>query len=98
MYFISNLFCHKIYAYNFILQFIGVGIDFNTKLIEDIIKVEGGNYYSVHSNKEFIKTMNEEFKFMVTPLVYNFVLTLMAEGNSCCIEQVFGSGDDEKAS
>ena len=44
-----------------------------------------------------MKTMDEEFKFMVTPLVYNFILTLMAEGNSCCIEEVFGSGDDEKA-
>eukprot|EP01083_Nonionella_stella_P290243 987668_1 len=77
--------------------FIGVGLDFNTKFVEDIIKVEGGNYYAVHSNKEFMKTMDEEFKFMVTPLVFNFVLTLMAEGNSCCIEESFGSGDDEKA-
>ena len=72
-------------------------MDFNTKFVEDIIKVEGGNYYAVHSNEEFMKTMDEEFKFMVTPLVFNFVLTLMAEGNSCCIEEVFGSGDDEKA-
>mmetsp|Transcript_57440 Transcript_57440/g.51731 ORF Transcript_57440/g.51731 Transcript_57440/m.51731 type:complete len:434 (+) Transcript_57440:1-1302(+) len=77
--------------------FIGVGLDFNTKFVEDIIKVEGGNYYAVHSNEEFMKTMDEEFKFMVTPLVFNFVLTLMAEGNSCCIEEAFGSGDDEKA-
>eukprot|EP01084_Bolivina_argentea_P101111 181340_1 len=40
--------------------FIGVGLDFNTKFVEDIIKVEGGNYYAVHSNKEFMKTMDEE--------------------------------------
>merc|ERR1712129_557088 len=44
-----------------------------------------------------MKTMDEEFKFMVTPLVFDFVLTLMAEGNSCCIEEAFGSGDDDKA-
>eukprot|EP01083_Nonionella_stella_P023341 64553_1 len=77
--------------------FIGVGLDFNTAFIEDIIKVPGGNYYAVHSNAEFIKTMDEEFKFMVTPIVFGFVLTLMAEGNACCIEEAFGSGDDEKA-
>lgn len=77
--------------------FIGVGLDFNTKFVEDVIKVEGGNYYAVHSNDEFMKTMDEEFKFMVTPLVFNFLLTLMAEGSSCCIEEAFGSGDDEKA-
>eukprot|EP01083_Nonionella_stella_P295918 1005504_1 len=86
---------HK--AFQIHTTFVGVGIDFNTELVEDIIKVEGGNYYSVHSNEEFLKTMDDEFKFMVTPLVFNFILTLMAEGNQCCIDQVFGSGDDEKA-
>eukprot|EP01083_Nonionella_stella_P002034 5844_1 len=30
-------------------------------------------------------------------IVFSFVLTLMAEGNECCIEEVFGSDDDEKA-
>eukprot|EP01084_Bolivina_argentea_P093005 167285_1 len=79
---------HK--AFQIHTTFVGVGIDFNTELVEDIIKVEGGNYYSVHSNEEFLKTMNDEFKFMVTPLVFNFILTLMAEGNQCCIDQVFG--------
>ena len=72
-------------------------MDFNTKFVESVIKVEGGNYYAVHSNEEFMKTMDEEFKFMVTPLVFNFVLSLMAEGNNVCIEESFGSGDDEKA-
>eukprot|EP01083_Nonionella_stella_P069236 184440_1 len=84
-------------GYQIHTTFIGVGLDFNTSFIEDIIKVPGGNYYAVHSNEEFMKTMDEEFKFMVTPLVFNFVLTLMAEGNSCCIEEAFGSGDDDKA-
>jgi len=77
--------------------FIGVGLDFNTKFVDEVIKVEGGNYYAVHSNEEFMKTMRDEFVFMVTPLVFDFVLTLMAEGNSTCIAEVFGSGDDEKA-
>ena len=53
---------------------IGVGVDFNTKLIEEITDVRGANYYSVHNAKEFIDRMDEEFSFMVTPLVYDLEL------------------------
>merc|ERR1711971_416407 len=45
----------------------------------------------------FMQTMREEFKFMVTPLVFDFVLSLMAEGSATCIAEAFGSGDDERA-
>ncbi len=31
--------------------FIGIGVDFNTELIEDITKLKGANYYSVHSRR-----------------------------------------------
>eukprot|EP01083_Nonionella_stella_P172483 592081_1 len=84
-------------GYQIHTTFIGVGLDFNTAFIEDIIKVPGGNYYAVHSNEQFMKTMAEEFKFMVTPIVFNFVLSLMAEGNACCIEEAYGTGDDDAA-
>eukprot|EP01084_Bolivina_argentea_P101107 181335_1 len=77
--------------------FIGVGLDFNTKFLEDIIKVEGANCDAVHSSEDFMKTMDEEFKFMVTPLLFKFKLRLMTEGNSCCIDEAFGTGDDDKA-
>mmetsp|Transcript_11041 Transcript_11041/g.16705 ORF Transcript_11041/g.16705 Transcript_11041/m.16705 type:complete len:541 (-) Transcript_11041:63-1685(-) len=92
-----NAATHQFKGHQIHTTFIGVGLDFNTKFVEEVIKVEGGNYYAVHSNEEFMKTMRDEFKFMVTPLVFDFVLTLMAEGNSTCIAEVFGSGDDEKA-
>ena len=42
--------------------FIGVGVDFNTKLIEDISDVKGANYYSVHNSKEFKERMGEQFE------------------------------------
>merc|ERR1712087_1075410 len=76
--------------------FIGVGLDFNTEFVECAVKNPGANYYAVHSNDEFMKTMRDEFKFMVTPLVFDFVLSLMAEGSATCIQQAFGTGDDER--
>eukprot|EP01083_Nonionella_stella_P028650 78916_1 len=76
--------------------FIGVGLDMNAALINEITKVRGCNYYSVHSNEEFMRKMTEEFKFMVTPIAFDFKLELRTEGNGMCIQNVFGSGDDDQ--
>ena len=46
---------------------IGIGVDFNTELVDHIAKVRGANYYSVHSPSEFQERMVDEFEFMVTP-------------------------------
>jgi len=56
--------------------FIGVGVDFNTDLVEYVSKIKGANYYSVHSSKEFAKRMDKEFEYMVTPLVYDLKLSI----------------------
>lgn len=69
--------------------FIGVGVDFNTELVESISKVRGANYYSVHSAREFKTRMDDEFEFMVTPLVFDLLLSLDAPGFE--IEKVYGS-------
>lgn len=74
---------------NIYTSFIGVGIDFNTDLIENITKTRGANYYSVHSPKEFKTRMDDEFEYMVTPLVFNLQLNLESEGYK--IEKVYGS-------
>lgn len=76
---------------NVFTTFIGVGIDFNSELIESITKVRGANYYSVHSSSEFAKRMNEEFEFMVTPLVFDLSLDFKSQGWE--IEKVYGSPD-----
>ena len=34
--------------------------------------------------------MNEDFNFMVTPLVFNVILKLNTEGDACCIDKVYG--------
>ena len=74
---------------------IGVGVDFNTKLIEDIIKVKGANYYSVHSSKQFKERLDDEFEYMVTPLVFDLQLSLSATGYE--IEKVYGSPSADRA-
>jgi Ca-activated chloride channel family protein len=75
--------------------FIGIGVDFNTELIDSITKIKGANYYSVHSPVEFRKRMEEEFDYMVTPLVFDLRLTLDSRGWQ--IEKVFGSPEADQA-
>lgn len=69
--------------------FIGVGVDFNTKVIECLSDVKGANYYSVHSTEEFHKIMSEDFDYMVTPLVFDLELKL--ESNGFSIANVYGT-------
>jgi len=75
--------------------FIGIGVDFNTALIERITKIRGANYYSVHSAKQFQKRLDEEFDFMVTPLVFDLTLKVEAEGYE--IAAVYGSPEANQA-
>ena len=75
--------------------FIGVGVDFNANLVEYVSKTKGANYYSVHSSQEFKKRMDNEFDFMVTPLVYDLELRLVSSGYK--IDAVYGSPDAKLA-
>ncbi len=81
---------HRIYT-----TFIGIGVDFNTELVNQITKIRGANYYSVHSAIEFKQRMDDEFDFMVTPLVFDLQLNLNAPGYS--IEKVYGSPEADEA-
>ncbi len=76
-------------------SFIGIGIDFNTDLVERVSKIKGANYYSVHSYEDFQKRLDEEFDYMVTPLVFDLKLSLKAKGYE--IEAVYGSPEANKA-
>ncbi len=75
--------------------FVGVGIDFNTRLVNAITDVRGANYYAVHSNEQFAKRMDSGFEYMVTPLVFNLSLTVESEGYA--IETVYGSPNADEA-
>ncbi len=70
-------------------------MDFNSQLIEEITKIKGANYYSVHSPGEFKERVDEQFEFMVTPLVFN--LNLSFESECWRIEKVFGSPEADES-
>jgi Ca-activated chloride channel homolog len=76
-------------------SFVGVGVDFNTELVEALTKIRGANYFSVHSAKEFAKVLDEDFDYMVTPLVFDLNLKLDAQGWE--IEKVYGSPEADEA-
>jgi len=76
-------------AKNIHTSFIGVGVDFNPDLIEQITKTRGANYFAVHSSEDFKKRLDDEFDFMVTPLVFDLELQLNSSDYE--IVGVFGS-------
>ena len=84
--------------YHIYATFIGIGLDFNTSLINEIGSIRGCNYYSVKSSSDFVIKMDQEFEFMVTPLIFNVCLTINCEGNSCQIDKVYGANDKKSAS
>ncbi|MFT4963768.1 MAG: Ca-activated chloride channel family protein, partial [Halobacteriales archaeon] len=75
--------------------FVGIGVDFNTEIIDGITSVRGANYYSVHSADEFEERVADEFEYMVTPLVYDLELELDAPEAS--VAKVYGSTAAEDA-
>jgi len=67
---------------------IGIGVDFQTELVERITKVRGANYYSVHSARQFKQRLADEFEYMVSPLIFNLKLSVVSKGYE--IEKVYG--------
>ncbi|WP_135365235.1 vWA domain-containing protein [Halosimplex halophilum] len=75
--------------------FVGVGVDFHAELVDAITSIRGANYYSVHSADEFTRRLGDEFKYMVTPLVFDLELTLDAAGYD--IRRVYGTSAAEES-
>lgn len=75
--------------------FVGVGVDFNTQLVDAISNVRGANYYAVHTNEQFRERMDEGFEHMVTPLVFD--LSLQVESDGYEIEKVYGSPNTDES-
>ena len=74
---------------------IGIGVDFNTSLVDKITKARGANSYSVHSPAEFRKRLDAEFDYMVTPLVFDLKLAFQSPGFA--IDAVYGSPEADAA-
>ena len=75
-------------------SFVGVGVDFNTDVIETLSNVKGANYYSVSSSEQFKKILGEDFEYMVTPLVFD--LNLNFKSDSYEIEEIYGTDNKDK--
>jgi Ca-activated chloride channel family protein len=75
--------------------FIGVGVDFNSDLVERVSKTRGANYYSIHSAESFKKRLDDEFDYMVSPLVFDLQLAL--ESPVFEIEGVYGSPEANRS-
>lgn len=75
--------------------FVGMGVDFNSELVNTITKVKGANYYSVHSSEQFKERMDDQFEYMVTPLVFDLELRLDAQGYD--IAKVYGSPEADES-
>jgi len=80
--------------YRIYTTYIGIGLDFNTDLVNELTKVQGSNYFSVQSEKDFIKTLTEDFNYIVTPIVFDAQVSI--ESGSFEIEKTFGSPFDDE--
>merc|ERR1719321_1000169 len=72
---------------------LGVGLDFNADVVEAMSKAKGAWYGSVKTSEAFRKRLDDEFDYMVTPLVFNLRLHLSSD--AYVIDKVFGSPESE---
>jgi Ca-activated chloride channel family protein len=82
---------HKIF-----MTFIGMGVDFNSELVEAITHVRGANYYTIQDTEEMKRRLVTEFDSMVTPVVFDLNLSVKVSGPGeskagFTISDVFGS-------
>jgi len=75
--------------------FVGIGLDANSELIDALSGVRGANHYVVHSAAEFERRLSEEFEFVVTPLVFDLSVDVIADGYE--IDAVHGSPNADRA-
>lgn len=80
--------------FNIFTSFIGVGVDFDTDLITRLTKVRGSNYFAVHSDDEFKKTLENDFNYIVTPLCFDVYAKIQSKKFE--IERTFGSDFDHE--
>merc|ERR1719473_411125 len=75
---------------------LGVGLDFDADVVEAMSKAKGAWYGSVKSSEAFRKRLDDEFDYMVTPLVFNLRFHLSSD--AYVIDKVFGSPESELGS
>lgn len=79
---------------NLYTSVVGIGLDFNTELVDRITSIRGANYSGVHSAEEFRRRLGERFEYLVSPLVFDLSLELDAPGYR--IADVYGTTAGEE--
>lgn len=74
--------------------FVGMGLDENPDLAESLSKIRGANHYFVHSATEFKQRLDDEFEYMVTPLVFDLQLELDGDVD---IDAIYGSPNADRS-
>jgi Ca-activated chloride channel homolog len=76
------------------LTAVGVGLDFQQELIEFIATQHGANYYYLNTDGDADLLFDEEFEFMVTPVVYDFRVEVQSS-DLCTFTNAYGfPGED----
>ena len=65
---------------NIYTTYIGIGLDFDTHLAQQLSGIKGGNYFAVETAEQFKKQMEQDFDYMVTPVVFDTVIKLESKG------------------
>jgi Ca-activated chloride channel family protein len=73
--------------------FVGIGVDFQTGLVERLARVRGANYLAIHSASEFKRRLDREFDHLVTPWGYDLGLKV----TGAQVDAVYGVPEAEEA-
>jgi Ca-activated chloride channel homolog len=69
--------------------FIGIGLDFDANLVDELTKADGANYFSVHSKDDFMKVLKDDFNYIVTTIALNSYL--LVESEHFEIDEAYGT-------
>eukprot|EP01125_Pyxidicula_operculata_P012346 TRINITY_DN4052_c0_g1_i1.p1 TRINITY_DN4052_c0_g1~~TRINITY_DN4052_c0_g1_i1.p1 ORF type:complete len:676 (-),score=152.50 TRINITY_DN4052_c0_g1_i1:123-2150(-) len=72
---------------------VGVGVDFNVEMIEQLTKVKSASYNTVESKEQFEKLMNDDFDYIVFPVAFDVKIKLNSPDFT--VERVYGSPGNE---
>ena len=75
--------------------FVGIGADFNSNIVGDIAQCRGAMYVSVKTTAQLLKRLDEEFDFMVTPLLHDVELSFKSDRYR--VEGIYGNPDADAA-
>jgi len=81
---------------NIFTTFVGVGLDFNSELVEYLTtNVKGSSYSSIKNARHFMKHMDKDFDYMFAGLLFNMSVQLKSDDFE--IETVYGSRESNQA-